>query len=201
MRGPPAVALLMALVGCRTDQTLVVPDPHLNRMLKQEKRLAYEEDPTLPRRMVMQQPPEGTIPVVAIAGQPLLTTGSADGRWAERFPVRVDRAMLDVGRERFDVFCAACHGVVGDGNTAVADRMALRRPQNLLEPAVRAYPPGRVFQAIREGYGLMPSYAVQISVTDAWAVVAYVRALQLARGARLSELPPQVRAELLREAP
>ncbi len=195
------VAAVSLPCACRTEQTIVTPDPHLNRMLKQEKRQAYDEDPLLPKGMAMQQPPDGTMPIDAIAGQPLLATGVADGRWAERIPLRVDRALLEDGRQRFEVFCATCHGVLGDGATVVAEKMALRLPPSLHEDRIRAYPPGRVFQTIREGYGLMPSYAVQIPVRDAWGVVAYVRALQLARGARVATLPPDVRAQLAKEAP
>jgi mono/diheme cytochrome c family protein len=193
--------LLFALCACRTEQTIVTPDPHLNRMLKQEKRLAYEEDAILPRGMAMQQPPDGTTPVGAISGQPLLTTGVAGGRWAERIPLRVDRALLEEGRKRFDVHCATCHGVLGDGNSLVADKMALRRPPNLLEANIRAYVPGRIFQTVREGYGLMPSYAVQLSVHETWSVVAYLRALQLSQGVQVAALPMDVRAQLAREAP
>jgi mono/diheme cytochrome c family protein len=193
--------LSLACASCRTEQTIVPPDPHLNRMVDQAKRIAYEEDPLLPHGMVMQQPPEGTLPVDAIAGQPLLATGVADGRWADRIPLRVDRALLEDGRERFDVFCATCHGVTGDGTSVVAEKMTLRPPPSLHDARIRGYPPGRVFQTIREGYGLMPSYAVPLAARDAWAVVAYVRALQLARGARVASLPPDVRAQLAKEAP
>jgi mono/diheme cytochrome c family protein len=194
------LALLVALCACRTEQTIVTPDPHLNRMLKQEKRLAYEDDPVLPKGMAMQQPPDGTLPIGAFSGDPLLTTGVAGGRWAERIPMRVDRPLLEEGRKRFDVLCATCHGVLGDGNSLVADKMALRRPPNLLDANVRAYVPGRIFQTIREGYGLMPSYAVQLSVHDTWGVVAYLRALQLAQGVPIAALPTDVRAQLAREA-
>lgn len=189
------------LSACRTDQTLVTPDPHLERMLKQEKRLPYEDDPLLPQGMVMQQPPGGTLPIDAPMGDPLVVEGVANDRWAERIPVPVDRAMVDDGRRQFDTFCAVCHGELGDGRSIVADKMALRKPQDLLADNVRAYPAGRVFQTIRRGYGLMPSYRVQLTIRDTWSVVAYVRSLQLARGARVADLPADVRAELTREAP
>jgi mono/diheme cytochrome c family protein len=195
------LAAPLVLGACRTEQTIVTPDPHLNRMLVQEKRTAYTDDPILPKGMTMQQPPDGTLPTNAIVGQPGLTTGVANGRWVERIPLRVDRPLLEDGRRRFDTFCAACHGVLGDGTSLVADKMALRKPPSLHEARIAGYPPGRVFQTIREGYGLMPSYAVQISVRDAWGVVAYVQALQLARGARVARLPPDVRADLAKEAP
>ncbi len=200
-RFAPCLALFAALGACRTDQTIVTPDPHLNRMLSQEKRMAYDEDPILPMGMAMQQPPDGTLPVDTIVGQPLLTTGVAGDRWAERIPLRVDRPLLEEGRKRFDVLCATCHGILGDGNSIVADKMSLRRPRNLLDAEVRSYVPGRIFQTVREGYGLMPGYAVQLSVRQTWSVVAYLRALQLSQGAQVAALPMDVRAQLAREAP
>jgi mono/diheme cytochrome c family protein len=197
----PTLAALWLLTACRTDQTLVTPDPHLERMLKQEKRLPYEEDAILPGGMAMQKPPDGTVPIDAITGNPLVFLGAGGGRWAERIPIPVDRALVDDGRSHFDTFCAACHGVLGDGVSVIADRMALRKPPSLYDERVRTYPPGRIFQTVREGYGLMPSYAVQLSVRDAWGVVAYVRALGLARGARVADLPSDIRVELAKEAP
>jgi mono/diheme cytochrome c family protein len=204
LRARPLLLVLLlpaALAACRTEETLVTPDPHLQRMLVQEKVLAYQEAPQLPRGMAMQHPPEGTLPVDAPLGDPLVVSGVANDRWAERIPVRLDRPMLQEGRRRFEAYCAACHGVLGDGDSVVATKMLLGKPRNLLADAARAYPPGRIFQAIRAGYGLMPSYAVQLGVRDTWAVVAYVRALQRARGARVASLPPDLRVRLEKEAP
>jgi mono/diheme cytochrome c family protein len=196
-----AAALAAPLFGCRIESTFVKPDPHLERMLKQEKAVPYDNSPTLPNGMVMQHPPDGTLPVDAIVGDPLLSTGAADGHWATAFPRHLDRADVESGRRNFDVFCAPCHGVLGDGVSIVAEKMNLRRPPSLLEARIRGYPVGRVFQTIRGGYGMMPSYAVQLSVADAWAVTAYVRALQTARGVTVSALSPEVRAEHARQAP
>jgi mono/diheme cytochrome c family protein len=170
-------------------------------MLKQEKRLPYEDDPMLPQGMAMQRPPDGTLPVDAPMGDPLIVEGVANDHWAERIPVPVDRAMIDDGRRQFDTFCATCHGELGDGHSIVADKMALRKPQDLLADSVRAYPAGRLFQTIRKGYGLMSSYRVELTIRDTWSVVAYVRALQLAGGARAADLPADLRAELAKEAP
>ena len=203
MRAPAfaLAALLPVLAGCRTDTTIVTPDPHLERMLKQEKHVAYEADPLFPGGSAMMQPPSGTLPVGTITGNPLLTTGIVDGHYADRIPVHVDRAMVENGRQNFETFCAACHGVLGDGNSVVADKMALRKPPSLHEQRIRDFAPGQLFATVRQGYGLMPSYSVQLSIDDTWGVVAYVRALQLARHAYAVKLPPDVRARLAKEAP
>jgi mono/diheme cytochrome c family protein len=185
------------LPACRTEQTLVEPDPHLNRMLVQEKRLPYDVDPNMPHGMTMQTPPPGTLPTTAVVGDLARTTGVAGDRWVERIPISINRAAIDRGRSHFDALCAACHGVLGDGVSVVAEKMALRKPRNLLEPEVRAFPAGRLFETVRSGYGLMPSYSVWLSYDETWELVAYVKALELARGAVVADLPPGVRARLL----
>jgi cytochrome c553 len=199
-RAAVAVALAGALSGCRTDQTIVTPDPHLERMLRQEKLLPYERDALLPGGLSMQLPPEGTLADDAVVGDPRLTTGVDNDHWVAHIPVHLGRDDLDAGRQRFDTFCAACHGILGDGASVVADKMALR-PRDLVAPPVTGYTPGRIFQTIREGYGLMPSYAVQLSIADTWKVVGYLEALQLARAAKVADLPADVRERLAKEAP
>jgi mono/diheme cytochrome c family protein len=203
MRSAPlaVVVLALGLAGCRTEQTLVTPDPHLERMLDQPKVRAYDEAPLLPHESAMQWPPEGTLAVDAPVGSsPLLTGADGDG-YIREIPVRIDRALLETGRERFDVFCATCHGILGDGASAVALQMALRKPPNLVVPPKTTDPAGDTFNTVRNGYGLMPSYKVQLSVNETWAVVAYLRALRLAQHARVSELPPDDRERLAEEDP
>jgi hypothetical protein len=88
-----------------------------------------------------------------------------------------------------------CHGLTGDGASAVATNMVLRRPPSLIAAPVTEFPPGRVFQVMSVGYALMPAYASELPVPDRWAVVAYLQALQRAAGTRLAELPALVRGE------
>ncbi len=193
-------ALALVLVGCRTEQTLVAPDPHLERMIDQPKAMPYGEAPLLPEGMTMQQPPDGTLPVDAQASSEV-TTGMTNGEYATRVPVPVDRALLETGRVRFETVCAACHGILGDGKSVVAAHMALRKPPSLLVPPASTDAVGEQFHTVVHGYGLMPSYRVQLSDREAWAVVAYLQALRLAQRARVSDLPPPVRERLAQEAP
>ena len=79
----------------------------------------------------------------------------------------------------------------------VAINMSLRRPPSL--HAFRDVPDGHVFRVISEGFGLMPSYAAELSIEDRWAVVAYVRALQLSQYATVDQVPPDVRGKLEQE--
>jgi hypothetical protein len=190
-----------ALTACSTEETLHTPDPHLNRMLQQPRRNAYTEDSFFANGMTMQHPPSGTIARDELVEIPIVMTGVDQGRYVESLPMRVDRPMIERGRARFDTYCAACHGVRGNGTSIVAEKMELKRPPSLIIPPIADYPPGQVFERITDGYGLMPSYSAQLSVDDRWAVVAYVRALELSQHARVAELPDTIRDELAKEAP
>lgn len=188
----PGVFVAAALVPAACQG--VLPEPDFERMLTQRNYRPYEEAPYFADNRAMRPPPEGTIDRQRIIGRPELTEGVVRGRYVTASPVPVDRALLERGRDRFDVFCAACHGVRGDGTSEVARHMELRKPPSLLADPARSFPPGRVFQVITLGYGLMPSYAAMLPVADRWATVAYVGALQLSQASRLADLPADVRA-------
>jgi mono/diheme cytochrome c family protein len=200
MNALAGATLALVLAGCRTEQTLVEPDPHLERMIDQPKAMPYGEAPLLPEGMTMQQPPDGTLPVDALAASEV-TTGMTNGEYATRVPIPVDRALLETGRARFETVCAACHGILGDGVSVVAAHMALRKPPSLLVAPASTDVVGEQFHTVVHGYGLMPSYRAVLSDREAWAVVAYLQALRLAQRARVSDLPPDVREHLAQEAP
>ena len=133
--------------------------------------------------------------------KPAITSGIVEGAYVDRVPLPLSREALEVGRARFETFCAACHGMTGDGNSVVARNMTLRKPPSLVSPTVRAFPPGRVFQVISEGYGLMRPYRDELPIEERWAVVAYLSALQKSRGVPLDALPPEDRARAEKELP
>jgi len=178
--------------GCQGNGTGVHWD--LERMQVQPRYYAFGESRFFADSSMMRPPPEGALP----AGPASAVPGAfEDGRYRDRIPIPLTMELLRLGRERFDVVCAACHGVLGDGASPVAAHMPLRPPA-LLTPDMRAMPVGRLLRVIEEGYGLMPSYAELLSPEERWAVVAYVRALQLSQSAELAALPPAIRAEALR---
>jgi mono/diheme cytochrome c family protein len=196
VRRRAALALLLLVAACAAG-----PDEDgfdFARMRCQPKYLPYDESRFFPDGRAMRVPPAGTVAYGGPAGPPALTTGLAGGLPVARVPLAVTPALLERGRERFDIYCAACHGVLGDGRSAVARSMQLRPPPSLHLARIRALPDGRIFQVATEGYGVMPSYAAELSVTERWAVVAYVRALQLSQSVPAGALPAAVRAELSR---
>ncbi|AKT42135.1 c-type cytochrome [Chondromyces crocatus] len=174
----------------------------LERMIYQQRYDPWEAASIFPDGKVMRHPPEGTVPRDRITFAPQVTDGVDDeGAYVDRVPYRLDRRALQRGQNRYDIFCAPCHGVAGDGVAQVAVAMSLRKPPTLVDAPIAAYPAGRLYQAIDVGYGLMRSYAADLTVEDRWAVVAYVQALQRARSTALDALPPAVRARALSELP
>ncbi|HEU0253016.1 MAG TPA: cytochrome c [Pyrinomonadaceae bacterium] len=98
----------------------------------------------------------------------------------ETFPFPVTREMVDRGRQRYDIFCSVCHGLTGNGDGMIV-RRGFRRAASFNDDRLRQAPVGHFFDAITNGWGAMPSYASQIPVQDRWAIIAYIRALQLSQ--------------------
>ena len=111
------------------------------------------------------------------------------------FPLPLTPQLLNRGRERYRIFCTPCHGVQGDGNGMVAMR-GMKHPPTYHQQRLREVPNGYVYDVITNGFGAMLGYSAQIPPSDRWAIIAYVRALQLSRNAPVSELPPALRDKL-----
>jgi mono/diheme cytochrome c family protein len=180
----PAVALLSVLAGCEA----------LDPMITQQKVKPYRESEFWPDRISMRPPQPGTVAREDVVPAEIATGRGPDGKILTRLPVPITRALLERGRGRFDIHCAVCHGYLGDGVSLVARNMSLRPPPSLLTRAQQ--PDGWYFQVMSEGFGVMPSYASQLSYEDRWAIVGYLRALQLSQSTRVDQLAPADRARL-----
>lgn len=122
-------------------------------------------------------------------------TGEINGAFLDTIPLAVNLQVLERGHDRYNIFCSPCHGEVGDGLGMVA-RRGFQIPANLHTDRLRAVPPGYIYQVITNGYGAMPDHGDQIPVRDRWAIVAFVRALQLSHHATLADVPPAEREQL-----
>jgi mono/diheme cytochrome c family protein len=191
----------VAAPGCKRQQSFSELEPSFERMMQQPRVDPFERSKFFADGRAMRPVPAGTIPTERKIVDAKVGSGIDNGVYVERLPVPVDRAFVALGRERFEIFCAPCHGFTGDAESVVADFMELRRPPSLHEVRLRAYPPGRLYHVVTVGYGLMPSYATVLSDEERWSVVAYVRALQLGRNVRAASLPREVRAQLEKEPP
>ena len=187
-----ACALLpCALLAACGDTTIVDP------MERQPKARAFAANPFFDDGRAMRPPPLGTVPRERIVQNPALTLGRVGDRDVTEIPVPLTRALLDLGHRKFDIYCATCHGLVGDGRSPVAANMALRLPPNLHDRVGMAV--GHYYQVIANGFGLMPGYAAELNVQERWAVIAYLRALQLSQSAPLALAPPDERERLVKE--
>jgi mono/diheme cytochrome c family protein len=131
----------------------------------------------------MREPPRGTVAPDDDPPRPAVT-----------------RELLTRGRVVFERTCATCHGLAGNGQSVVATKMTRRPPPSLHEERLRALSEEQIFTVATNGYGLMPAYGEIVAPDDRWAVVSYVKALQLSQHASVAELPPDVRAQLERSA-
>src|SRR6266478_6881575 len=112
------------------------------------------------------------------------------------FPLSLTAELLQRGEQRYGIYCTPCHGIQGDGMGMVAMR-GMKHPPSYHQERLRKVPNGYLYDVITNGFGAMLGYSAQIAPRDRWAVVAYLRALQLSRNARIAELPPDVREKVL----
>jgi mono/diheme cytochrome c family protein len=137
----------------------------------------------------------GTVARGELALVGFLATGKISGQDGDGFPFPITMEVMNRGEERFNIFCSECHGKVGDGNGMIPSR-GYRRPPSFHTDTLRAAKSGHFFDVMTNGFGAMPSYAAQVPVRDRWAIIAYVRALQLSQHGTINDLPPDMRARL-----
>jgi mono/diheme cytochrome c family protein len=150
---------------------------------------------------------EGTVARGQLANDELFYTGKVNGQEADQFPYPVTQPMLERGRERFNIYCAPCHSRIGDGKGMIVQR-GFKNPPDYTEDRLMKIPVGHFVNVMTNGYGSMSEYKSQVSISDRWAIAAYIRALQLARkgtaadvpaGAQIANGPPKLETE--HEAP
>lgn len=169
--------------------------PSFQKMGRQPKYDPLEPSDFFADGMASRPRIAGTVARGEISGNPFLDSGKIDGADGDGFPFPVTAQILDRGQERFNIYCAVCHGRVGDGNGMIPAR-GYRRPPSFHTQNLRAAKTGHFFDVMTNGFGSMPSYAVQVPVSDRWAIVAYIRALQLSQNATAGDVPAAGQAEL-----
>jgi mono/diheme cytochrome c family protein len=130
----------------------------------------------------------GTVAQGHLHDDVLLETGKIGAADADLFPFRVDARVLARGRERYDIYCAPCHGRTGNGDGMVVQR-GFRRPVSYHDERLRQAPPGYFVDVMVNGFGAMADFADTVDAHDRWAIAAYIRALQLSEHAAMSDVP------------
>jgi mono/diheme cytochrome c family protein len=173
----------LALAGCRQDM-------HDNPRYEPLEASRVFADGSSSRPLI-----EGTVARGHLNDDDFLHTGKSGGQPVAEFPFTITRKELDRGEERYNIFCAPCHSRSGDGHGMIVQR-GYRQPPSFHIDRLREAPPGYVFDVITNGFGVMPDYRTQLTVEDRWAVVAYLKALQLSRNATMDDVPEAERGAL-----
>jgi len=134
----------------------------------------------------------GTVPRGELRDDASYYTGLVGDKLLDTMPVPVNKDLLKRGQERFNIFCAPCHSALGDGQGTIARRGYLK-PPSFHDDRLRNAPLGHFYRVMTYGSGAMPDYAQQIPPADRWAIVAYIRALQLSQAAPASDVPERDR--------
>jgi len=171
-------ACLSLLGGCRRQD-----------MFDQPRHDPLEPSSFFPDGASARTPVKGTVARGQLREDRAFESGvTPDAGFVAESPQPIDRALLDRGRERFDIYCAPCHGRVGDGRGMIVQR-GFKQPSSFHVDRLRAMPIGYFVDVITNGFGQMSSYRGQVTPEDRWAVAAYVGALQLSQRAPIPILP------------
>ena len=139
---------------------------------------------------------EGTVPRGHLDDDTAYYTGKGpDGKFLDTFPFPVTRQAIERGRDRFTIYCTPCHGQLGFGDGKVV-RRGFKHPPSYHSDRLRKVENGYIFDVITNGFGAMPDYSAQVAPADRWAIVSYIRALQLSENGTPNDVPPEARAQL-----
>jgi mono/diheme cytochrome c family protein len=147
------------------------------------------------RKSIQPRPSEAAAAISPPAAGEKKNPFDDDSDFVAAFPIPVDRQLIEHGRDRYLIYCVVCHDPLGTGRGKIVERGYTRPPSYHISRLQNA-PVGRLFAVVTEGYGSMPSYAAQIPTEDRWAIVAYVRALQLSQHFPAGELSDDDRQKL-----
>jgi mono/diheme cytochrome c family protein len=164
-------------------------------MFDQPKSKPMAETDFFDDRAMSRPIPPHTLARGHLAEDEAFHTGMIGTNLIVEFPIPITSAVLERGRERYDIYCAVCHGRTGDGIGIIVQRGFPAPPSYHIE-RLRIAPVGHYYDVMTQGYGVMYSYASRVEPTDRWAITAYIRALQLSQRASLADLSPDERAKL-----
>lgn len=171
-----ALLPLLALAGCRLD------------MHDQPKFKPLAENTFYADLRSARDPIPGTVARGQLHEDSYFYTGKIGANPGDYMPFPATAEVMARGEERFNIYCSPCHSRVGDGNGVIVQR-GYRRPPSYHTDRLRKAPLGYFFDVMTNGFGAMPDYASQIPPRDRWAIVAYIRALQLSQGATQADVP------------
>jgi mono/diheme cytochrome c family protein len=210
-----AVAAVLALAGFRGEKFTQPPIQIVPDMKHQPKVITQHPSRFFVDGRGDHAPIPGTIPVGYELSKRYLQSGANSRSYDSGFTSqpdyrntgvfgevygdgigeKVDEALMSRGRERYEIYCAVCHGRTGEGN-GVAKSFGLMTVASLQDDRIKAQPDGQIYATIVNGKGTMGAYGPSLSVSDRWAIVAYVRALHKSQSVKAAELDAETQAKL-----
>ena len=180
-----------SLVGCHTDMWI------------QAKVPAYHESPVFEHEMSARPRVPGSVAKGHAKKDLGFETGCVNGKYVEKLPIKLTKEVLLRGQEKFNTFCSPCHGRLGDGKGMIAQRGLdlYNPPPSYHTRRLKNIPVGHIFSVITNGTNVMYPFADRIKPKDRWAIVAYIRALQLSQNASLVDVPSKEVANLKANIP
>ncbi|MBM4088493.1 MAG: DUF3341 domain-containing protein [Planctomycetes bacterium] len=171
--------------------------PDMDSQAKYQTQTAH---PLFPDRRSMRAGVPGTVAVGRLNADERLYEGKDGEQWVTSVPVEIDAERMRRGKERYEIYCAPCHGLSGEGDGIMAQR-ALEREEpwvrrSLVDDYAVKLPVGSIFNTIRHGKNTMLPYGAQVPPADRWAIVLYVKALQRAQNATIDDVPEELRDKL-----
>jgi hypothetical protein len=193
-----AVFTTLIVSACYRGHPSDKPPIHLNpNMDTQDKYKPQSESRFFPDGATMRRPVPGTVARGELREDSRYYFGKDEqGNYLTTLPVSLTHELLERGRERYNIYCAPCHGLTGAGNGIITKYNYPIPPPSFHQERLRTMPDGQLFDTITNGIRNMPSYKHQIPVRDRWAIVSYVRALQRSQNATLSDVPETIRSTL-----
>jgi mono/diheme cytochrome c family protein len=203
-----SVAVVAGIAGLRGHLSRKPPVEIIPDMNRQFKLRPEQPNAFFANGLSSQLPPPGTVarsqpiqtdngPVYAYEDSPA-NTGRITGttNFVATNPLPVTAAFLGHGREQFEIYCMPCHGALGDGNGIIKKLGDMPAVANLHDKRIVEMTDGEIFNTVTYGKGLMAAYGPTVPVTDRWAIIVYLRALQLSRLGSTNDLPPAMQAAL-----
>ena len=176
------------LAGCRQDM-------HDTPRAKPLRESMFFRNASSARPIV-----EGTVARGTLQDDAEFFTGKSGMQQVDALPFALTAQILDRGEERYNIFCAPCHGVTGKGDGMIV-RRGYRPPPSYHIDRLQTVPLGHFYDVMTNGFGAMPDYRAQVSPRDRWAIAAYVRALQLSQHATAADIPAEEKQKLSQPAP
>lgn len=187
-----AVVVVFGLRGSVSGKPPIEIFPDMDRQLrvKPQSKNAFFAD-----GLASRPPVPGTVAFSMPDRDDYYSTGKMDNRWGDGIPMDVTMDVMRRGQKKYEINCKVCHGMTGTGN-GIVSQYGLTAIANYHSDRFRQMADGEIFNTISNGKNQMFGYGDKISIADRWAVVAYVRALQRSRNARVADVPADQRGEL-----